>query len=109
MNKQPGTRALVREAADSILAEGKVPSVPLIHKKIGKGSYSTINDELRQWWKDLGERSNQTGGLGLPDSVSRLMSDLWSEAMSQASKAFDEERSTLIARISELETRLESK
>lgn len=45
------TRSLVRKLATDIAAQGGVPSPTLIRKALGKGSMSTVVDELSKWAK----------------------------------------------------------
>jgi chromosome segregation ATPase len=43
------TKEMIWQAAEKLLAEGKQPKVASVRDVLGKGSFSTINDAMKEW------------------------------------------------------------
>jgi len=83
------TRSLVRNAALQLMHQGERPSAKSIHSILGRGSLSTIQDELASWWKtlasDLSDASDST-----PLAVLDLASSVWDMALQKATQSLRE-------------------
>lgn len=86
----------VAQAADALLHDGVRPTIERIRLHIGRGSPNTVSPMLEQWFAGLGERLGGAGGRarqgaeGLPDSVLKAASTLWSTAREAAQAQADE-------------------
>lgn len=100
------TRELVFEVATRLLAEGRKPSVSNVLSIIGKGSNTTIQSALNDWWKDIGKRINALfRHPTLPDSVAAAAIDLWSAALKEADLANEKYRQAADAQVVDAEYR----
>ncbi|MGR0626546.1 DNA-binding protein (plasmid) [Escherichia coli] len=90
------------KAADELDATGARPTMAAIRKKLGTGSYTTINEALRQW---KANRSAEPAAPKepLPPTITSLLdkqqqanttmaAELWDAALSVASQRFDADR-----------------
>jgi chromosome segregation ATPase len=96
MSRVSDTRQRTREAAATLVAEGKRPhelTVDLIYAAIQQGSRTTINDELKLW-KDERTKADALGA-DLPPAIADAMRSLWVAAVEQGEQIFDEHRQTL--------------
>ena len=95
----------VAQAADALLQDGLRPTIERIRLHIGRGSPNTVSPMLEQWFSGLGERLGGAGGRaqqgadGLPDSVLKAASALWTTARdaahAQATEACATQRANL--------------
>lgn len=95
----------VAQAADALLQDGLRPTIERIRLHIGRGSPNTVSPMLEQWFSGLGERLGGAGGRaqqgadGLPDSVLKAASALWTTArdaaQAQATEACAAQRASL--------------
>lgn len=85
MTIKASTRSLVRDAALQLMHQGERPSAKSIHSILGRGSLSTIQDELTNWWKtlasDLSDASDNT-----PLPVLDLASAVWDMALQKSAQ-----------------------
>ncbi|RDE24693.1 hypothetical protein DV711_03630 [Motiliproteus coralliicola] len=87
------TYSLVFEAADALLAEGVRPTQQGVRDRLGKGSLSTINKALNDWWQMLGQRLQQGRQYpDLPEPLAESMSQWWQQAVDSARKDFELEQ-----------------
>lgn len=87
----PGNaRAPIRAAASVLFYEcGEMPSANKLLKILGRGSLTTITDEIRSFWNDVRESAREELVIkGVPDRVAgalrRLAPAVWDEALSEA-------------------------
>ena len=87
-NSKVSVRALVPDAALTVMRHGERPSAKNVHALIGRGSLSTIQDELQIWWKslahDLSDASDNT-----PKRVTELANAMWAMALQKAAALSD--------------------
>jgi septal ring factor EnvC (AmiA/AmiB activator) len=96
MSRVSDTRKRTREAAATLVSEGKRPhelTVDLIYAAIQQGSRTTINDELKLW-KDERAKADALGA-DLPPAIADAMRSLWVAAVEQGEQVFGEHRQTL--------------
>ncbi len=96
MSRVSDTRQRTREAAATLVAEGKRPhelTVDLIYAAIRQGSRTTINDELKLW-KDERTKADALGA-DLPPAIADAMRSLWVAAVEQGEQVFSEQRQSL--------------
>lgn len=105
--ESPDTRARVRSAADALLAEGIRPTVANVRARIGRGSATTINDALQDWWVELGERLASPERYALPQPVMALAEQLWQAARGEANGLLEAQRQQAQAEIEKAQARCE--
>lgn len=87
------TRLLTKQAADELLADGQRPTVANVRHRIGRGSASTINAALQEWWAELSQRLAQARSRpDVPAPLADAMSQLWAAALEQAHNALADYR-----------------
>lgn len=87
----------VFEAADRLLAEGVRPTQQAIRDQLGKGSLTTINKALGDWWRSLGERLSAGRRYPeLPESLSSAMEQWWQQALDQSRSEFELQHDRLV-------------
>lgn len=87
------TYSLVFEAADALLAEGVRPTQQGVRERIGKGSLSTINKALNDWWQMVGQRLQQGREYpDIPEPLAKSMYQWWQQAVDSARKDFELEQ-----------------
>jgi len=87
------TRSRVKRAADELLSDGHRPTVANVRAHIGRGSASTINSALNEWWRELGDRLSKAQSTPPVDGVIvETASRLWETALEQAHAALAAER-----------------
>ena len=89
---RPGiTTEKIREVIGELEAEGKAVSVTSIRERLGSGSYSTIGAVLAEWRKERAEAVLPTVPA-VPEAVSHLVRQLWTEAWKAADANHEPER-----------------
>lgn len=87
-NGRVSVRSLVHEAAMTIMRQGDRPSAKTVHALIGRGSLTTIQDELQSWWRslasDLSDASDNT-----PKPVTEIANAIWDLALQKAATLTD--------------------
>lgn len=91
----PDTRAAARRAADALLAEGLRPTVAAVRQRIGRGSASTINAALQDWWVELAHRLAQPPRPDVPEAAWKAADALWTAAVAEAQRGLAGERRAL--------------
>ncbi len=98
MPKKTDTREKVFDAADALLQEGTRPTQQNVRERIGRGSLSTINSALNDWWSSLSDRiQRKDSHPELPDPVITAANQLWDQALAYAHHALQKERNELAA------------
>lgn len=104
MSRVSDTRQRTREAAATLVADGRRPhelTVDLIYAAIQQGSRTTINDELKLW-KD--ERTKVDAlAADLPPAVADAMRSLWVAAVEQGERTFTEQREAMEAELTSIQ------
>lgn len=96
------TRALVREVANRLFLVGERPTRALVREITGRGSMTTIDAGLREWWEALRVRTDAKIDVpGVPDALVPLfqqaLTDLWATAAAEGKALFDEDRAAMQA------------
>jgi Plasmid replication region DNA-binding N-term. len=87
------TRTRVKQVADDLLAEGIRPTVANVRARTGRGSASTINEALKDWWAGLAKRLSAADARpDIPAPVFEAANVLWSQALEIAHAALAEYR-----------------
>ncbi|MFD2110773.1 DNA-binding protein [Thiorhodococcus fuscus] len=97
------TRTLAKEAALKLLQNGERPTADRIRNTIGKGAQQTILSALDEFWGEIGARLNEPR---LPETLLEPMNMLWSQAVTEAGRQWQSEKSVLEERVRVLETEL---
>jgi chromosome segregation ATPase len=96
------TRLLVKRAADELLADGERPTVASVRNRIGRGSASTINEALREWWTELSQRfAKARSQPDLPGPLVDATNQLWGAALEHAHSALAEYRGEADRKVAE--------
>jgi colicin import membrane protein len=99
---RPGvTRDQVFEAADTLLAEGRKPTVKLVRERIG-GSFSTITPHLAEW-KDARAGASGESAPEMPAPVAAASQVMWVSAWNAGQEVLRAEREALALVRRELE------
>lgn len=94
------TRELVPEVASRIFAAGDRPTLDKIRAVIGKGSATTIQSALNEWWETLGKRfKDQAHHPALPDAIADAANTFWTAALKEAEAALARHREEADARV----------
>jgi chromosome segregation ATPase len=92
---RPGvTKETIFQAAQELDDEGRSVTVTTVRDKLGKGSYTTITDALKEWHADQ-EKKQTSDAPPTPEVLTRLTDRLWAEAWKIAYKAVESEREAL--------------
>jgi len=76
----------VERAADSLLREGRRPTIEKVRARIGRGSPNTINPLLDAWWQRLAGRLDAGPAAlhRLPEAVAHAAEALWLQSLADA-------------------------
>lgn len=94
------TKAQIFEAADEIDAGGKTPTMAAVRKMVGGGSYTTINEAMKEWHD---RRRSAAAPLRDPvppavaDRMAELGQNVWAAALEMANGRLASERDALEA------------
>lgn len=95
------TQEKVFEVADALRQEGVPPSIILVRKEIGYGSYGTIGKYLTVWEEARTPSADEPEAPPLPDSLRKSVEQfgetIWRSAIQAAGSSLDQERATLQA------------
>lgn len=84
------TREKVHAVALAMLRDGgRVPNVRSVRERIGRGSTTTISEELRVFWENVGKRLAHPD---LPNTVADAAHEFWHLACEEARQALAKER-----------------
>lgn len=96
------TRSLVKQAADELLVDGIRPTVANVRARIGRGSATTINAALGDWWQELAARLAKAGDRPhVPAPLLELAERLWDAALIQAHDALKTQREEAEQRVTQ--------
>jgi chromosome segregation ATPase len=85
---KPTIQAAVWHAADQLFSAGIRPTVANIREITKRGSAGTINQALKEWWRDLSCRVNaQERRPDVPEPVAEAMCQLWATSLDRAEHA----------------------
>ncbi|WP_205617449.1 DNA-binding protein [Pelomicrobium methylotrophicum] len=120
------TRDDIWAVADRLDAEGKAPTLAAVRKALGRGSFTTISEAMREWHQRRKEKTDKTQEAGpvppdLDEAVRRFSQEVWAKATeiakaeeaklaheyAEARKEWDRERQELEAVAEDLSTALE--
>ena len=94
--------------ADELDANGQNPTLALVRKKLGGGSYTTISEAMTEWKARKSAKETRTLREPAPPSVvdrlGELGADIWAIALELAQGRFAAEREMLEATRTSLET-----
>lgn len=94
------TRTLAKQTADQLLAEGFRPTVATIRERMGRGSDTTINAALKEWWLDVSQRlTTRETRPELPSPLLEAAEKLWAAALLQADESFSVYRAEADAKV----------
>ncbi|MBY9083388.1 DNA-binding protein, partial [Paenibacillus sp. HN-1] len=92
------TKEEIFAAADAIAREGRQPRVADVHKALGRGSYTTITDAMRDW-REVNKPAASTAPESAPEAISgrltALGDELWALARQTAQAELQKEREAL--------------
>jgi len=95
-------------AADALNEQGQKPTLILIRKEIGGGSYTTIQDTLKLWQArktaTTAPPTHEPVPQGISEKLGELGSHIWATAVEMANSRLTSERETLQAAQQETET-----
>ncbi len=99
----------VRQAAISLMRQGRYPSVASVRAHIGAGSADTINEHMREVWRQMGEGLDTSLPGGIPETLLEPLASLWEVATQEAGARFQEERAAMRITVQQAEAaRLEA-
>ncbi len=100
----------VQRAIDDLLARDESPSVQKVREVLGTGSFTTINDHLREWRQRREENRDVPPPRGMPAALQELAEALWQKAQEGANEALAHYREEADRRVAEAgEARAESR
>lgn len=90
---KPTIQAAVWRAADQLFSAGIRPTVANIREITQRGSAGTINQALKDWWRDLSCRvSTSERRPDIPEPVADAMRQLWACSLDRAEHALHAHR-----------------
>lgn len=100
--------ARIRQTAQGLVAEGIWPTVNNVRERLGTGSNTTINNELRTWRQWFLSKIGSTARRpGWPVELGDTMDALWQMACAQAESHLDEVRHEATAQAEKLAVELQ--
>ena len=102
------TKDDIWRAADELDEDGTRPTLAAVRKKLGRGSFTTIQDAMSEW-KHRQQESTRTSGDPPPEVGERaraLAAELWVVAFSAADRALAGERVRIAEQEAMLRTQL---
>lgn len=105
-NIQIGTRQLVEMACDDMAEQGVSPTVEKVRARIGRGSATTISDQLRKW-RQRQDGKQQIENDHLPDFLVKANRAILEQAELAAMEKFAGEREGYVGEIVSLRHTLE--
>ncbi|ODC03396.1 hypothetical protein BFW38_07370 [Terasakiispira papahanaumokuakeensis] len=88
----------VTNSIEALRARGLAPTVQNIRDQLGTGSFSTINEHLKQW-RALSQPSSGHAEQDLPAGLAQLTGQLWKAAQEEAYAALESQREAANAEI----------
>lgn len=102
-------KSLVYATADELAASGIKPTMDMVRSKVG-GSYSTLSKILGEWKREKAQEKviQQAAPEVVTELASRMASEIWTAANSEAQLALVALRETITAENAELKQELAS-
>jgi colicin import membrane protein len=101
------TKDQILQAADQLAAAGETPTLAAVRKSIGGGSYTTINEALKEW-KAKQQATVTPIREPAPEGISKRLdevgAEVWAIALELANARLTSEREALKATRQQLET-----
>lgn len=100
------TKEMVFEAAAALVEAGLTPKVATVREKLGKGSYTTINEFMREWREGQKAPEAPVRDVMPPAVADRLVlfgNELWGAAVALATESLKSEREALEALKAEMD------
>jgi len=97
MARQGISKEQVFTAATDIHREGAVPTVQEVRKRIGSGSYTTINSHLGEWRKEHAAMTAPANIPDIPERVNDAFKQIWAMATKAAQGTVETQRQALDA------------
>lgn len=97
----------IARVADSLVEQGKQPTIEQIRHVLGTGSSTTIANYLRQWRADQETGKNLTQHEHLPAELTSVIKNLWQRLMSHAETQVEAIKQRTTAELSEKQTALD--
>ena len=101
------TKDQILQAADQLAAAGETPTLAAVRKSVGGGSYTTINEALKEW-KAKQHTTNtpirEPAPAAVATRIEELGADIWAVALELANARLTSEREALEATRQQLET-----
>jgi chromosome segregation ATPase len=100
---RPGiTQGQVFEVAETLVAEGLAPTVPLVRERLGSGSFTTLGEHLRAW-KEKHAAAAVAEIHDMPEKVRAAFQLAWQVAFRNAQTEVETQRQALEAMRREME------
>ncbi|MFP8968408.1 DNA-binding protein [Pokkaliibacter sp. CJK22405] len=97
----------VKKIADDLLGQGERPTQQRVRDILGRGSLTTINKGLNQWWVDLSQRLKEPALPKVPDPVAKSLSQIWQDAVFYARDELREQGKALEVSYQERRSRMD--
>ncbi|GAB2799394.1 hypothetical protein GCM10027040_28240 [Halomonas shantousis] len=91
----------VQRAIDTLLKRQENPSVQRIREVLGTGSFTTINEHLREWRTRREENRDMPAASGVPEPLEKWTQELWDKAQELAVEHLAHYREQADRRVSE--------
>lgn len=92
------TKEQILQAADRLMAAGTIPTLAAVRATVGGGSYTTINEALKEW-KARQQCASTPIREPAPDNINKRLNDLgteiWATALELANARLTSEREAL--------------
>ena len=88
----------IHEAANSLVEEGKKPTLAAIRKALGGGSFTTISEAMKEWKAENQDSQAETKEVVpevITEKLETLISKIWNVALSVANSRLESEREAL--------------
>lgn len=91
------TTADIHTAADTLIAQGKRPTLAAVRAALGGGSFTTIGEALKTWNAPATQETAQPQAVpdAIADGAARLAVALWAQATEQAQQGIADARREL--------------
>ncbi|WP_163557167.1 DNA-binding protein [Halomonas sp. NO4] len=89
----------VQRAVETLLDQGETPSVQKVREILGTGSFTTINEHLREWRARRDASRDAPPTHAMPEAVASLAERLWTQAQEAAGDALAQYRDAADRRV----------
>lgn len=101
------TKEQILQAADQLAAAGTSPTLAAVRAAVGGGSYTTINEALKEWktkQQTISTLLREPAPVAVATRLNELGADIWAIALEMANARLTTEREALEATRQQLET-----